>query len=324
MGIRNDSRSAFTLVELLVVIAIIGVLIALLLPAVQAAREAARRAQCSSNLKQLGVAFLNYEGSHGAFPPGIKGDQEPCMPNPPSCFQSSPNLQCLLFLYPYIEETSAWDVFSPVMYKQHWTNWPKAITKKKVGVFTCPSDGFGPNPAQAGGDPNDLWSKSNYYAFWSGLELGDQRYDVSPSYTQRAIFGGNRETKVSDIQDGTSKAMMLAEYLTGAVLQAPDLRGHQWGHSPSLFARLTPNSSAPDMWGAGFCPADGNLPDKNLPCVSAGPWPFKDSPGARSRHPGGVYVLFADSSVHFISDDIDLTTWQGLAWIGDGQTLQAY
>ena len=69
---RRSSPRGFSLIELLVVIAVIGVLVALLLPATQQAREAARRAQCTNNLKQIGIATANYVDLHGSYPIGIQ------------------------------------------------------------------------------------------------------------------------------------------------------------------------------------------------------------------------------------------------------------
>jgi prepilin-type processing-associated H-X9-DG protein len=118
--------------------------------------------------------------------------------------------------------------------------------------------------------------------------------------------------------------MAIGEYTLGA--NVADSRGWFYSNRAGnqlLYVTNTPNSSTPDNMIAyrGYCSAGYNLPTQ--PCVA-------DNNGgdnfvsSRSRHAGGVNVVFADGHVHFISNSIDLATWQNLAWIADGNVLGNY
>ena len=342
---KDKCRTGFTLVELLVVIAIIAILIALLLPAVQAAREAARRIQCTNNLKQLGIALHNYHGSFGQFPLGTvskDGGGE-------GIFREPQWPYLIVQMLSFVEQGVLYDIFDSAQdtLPSPWQSgssaaWPSAVDTADVSLFLCPSDGLGGahidlDHRSGYSDTPDLF-KSNYLGIFSGANMRDAAFTSGESglYTPgshsteivraygaqgvKAVFDINRGAKIRDITDGTSQTLMMVEYLTGT---KTDLRGYFWtsqaGYS-IIFAWSTPNSSAPDIL-CGWCTGEGNQPSMNLPCVPADHL-YPRTATSRSQHPGGVNVVLADGSVHFISESIDRETWRSMGTINTGEVVQ--
>jgi prepilin-type N-terminal cleavage/methylation domain-containing protein/prepilin-type processing-associated H-X9-DG protein len=341
--------TGFTLVELLVVITIIGILIALLLPAVQAAREAARLSQCGNNMRQIGIALLNFEARTGAFPPGtmssVRYNNTPPDPLINGGFQWT---YLLHFLLPDLEMIAYYEAIKGPKFNVDFYNdlvLLATLDKLPFGALQCPSDIISDNEWSTDDmlNANGVYSKfpkTNYLGIFSGQN--DAEGYAANILRRRAVFRYAKGTPISDITDGTSNTMAVAEYLKGR--DSKDYaHGQFYTHRAGcqmLYVTLAPNSSTPDRLYNGWCVPNGyspSDPSMNLPCVpdTNGDDAFA-SP--RSRHPGGVNAVFCDGSVHFISDSINSNmpptfgfgsqnppgTWQRLGWMADGFTPGDY
>ena len=206
---------------------------------------------------------------------------------------------------------------------------PEAPTRTVVRNLVCPSDGLGGDTStySPGGLELGTYNHSNYLAFFGDRNFGaGLPQAVQPN--RRAAFGINSSANLTEITNGngTSNTMIFGEYLTGLPqAEAPhDLRGIHWIDVPGmsqLYTHAAPNSARPDLFNpsARFCPPSYNRPHLNLPC--GGGSVNEMTAASRSRHPGGVNVLKADGSVHFVSQDINLATWQAMGSISGGEII---
>ncbi len=210
------SRRGFTLIELLVVIAIIAVLIALLLPAVQAAREAARRAQCVNNLKQIGLAFHNYESSNTCFP--MTTILVPCPTGPPgsidiACGGFESSWSAFARSAPFLEQGSFYNAinFSFTYSKPANTT----VANTPLGFLYCPSDpGSHIDDSTLGGTQTATTSYGTCDGDWyvNSFNWGATN-TVGPR--NACMFGPNYCRTVASVSDGLSNSLMASEGYIG-------------------------------------------------------------------------------------------------------------
>ncbi len=309
-----DSRRTFrgfTLVELLVVIAIIGILIALLLPAVQSAREAARRAQCTNNLKQIGLAILNYENTYRVLPScGIAGKQH--------------DISWFMRILPYIESGTIYNQLDIDFPRGGWAG--SSAHNRDVMMsnhFTwaqCPSstmDQFDPSGSSAGLP----------LPFYTGIH-GSKNHpraeetsflDASGWYSPGGAFEIHKSVSMAAIRDGASNTMMVGEqsdFLENSNGTTYD------GRSDCSHSML--------MGGT----VEGTGPGRIFnTTVVVHPINFRDASGLgiqgncapnrplTSAHPGGINALFVDGSIHFLAESMPIEVLYNLADRDDGHVI---
>ena len=355
---NTENRRGFTLIELLVVIAIIAVLIALLLPAVQSAREAARRAQCTNNLKQIGLALHSYHSTIGSFPMSCTTAFAIAYGSPSYTSWGTWSAQALLL--GYIEGQPLYNTIN-----FNWNSWygighqiNSTAFNTAFATFLCPSDGL------AG--QGDIWNGGGCINSYFGcLGTTTDTYcggDANCSGASTGIFAHSKTYGMASVTDGSSNTIAFSEGLVSTDISmhfVPWRDGLSSGATPAeLLLDANTNSAAvlTDLqtctnwfntrqnppcceikgyrWGPGepgvtFFNTVVTPNSKTYPwagcrffCAGCG-FDFGNFLNATSAHPGGVNISMADGSVRFVKDAIAQRTWWSLGTRAGGEVVSA-
>lgn len=299
-------RRGFTLIELLVVIAIIAILIGLLVPAVQKVRDAAARMQCSNNLKQFGLALHNYHDTNNGFPAAYW--------YPPTTQQPGV-IGWGVYVLPYIEQDN---IYKQYVLTSHFFQPPNAaLIQIPIKTFRCPSS---PGPNELNSTPGGLLpgipayqaAKSDY-APTSGIlgSLWDIIVGPPAEGNRHSVIRANTNQRIADVQDGTSNTIMLCEiagrngvYRQGRLIAATGNLGGGWGdpiNGENWFGGSGFNGS-----GQGGCVIN---------CTN------EYGKGMYAFHSGGANTVFADGSVHFLSQGMSTRTLAFLVTAAKGEVV---
>lgn len=286
-------RRGFTLVELLVVIAIIGMLVGLLLPAIGAGREAARRAECSNNLRQIGLGLTSYSATNEEFPVGST-----IIPKAITF-----GLSWHVFILPHIEQGNIFEQIAPQpngMAANH------AADRIEIGIYTCPS---APEPAGI---------KPSHYVGVAGAgrngAVTDLEDDICGDYYSDGVLYPRSHVTNAHIKDGQSNTLLVGEQPT---FRHPWMEGSYWEGSPKK--KVCMNSTKNVRWPINGSPETfGHLGPKLPPDAKR---MLSNDALFSSFHPDGAHFTFADGHVELLTNDIDLECFKHLATINGSEVI---
>ena len=345
--LRLEIRRGFTLIELLVVIAIIAILVALLLPAVQQAREAARRTQCKNNLKQIGLALHNYHDNFNGFPIGSRN----------SVWGTSSSyfgMSWWVGLLPYLELGALSDQLTmngrhpgsmaPTAQEGYNINAP-LVNGLEIQAMRCPSspvpllrrpndhDVVCPHYTGVAGATNDgaggNFNANNCDRFWRVEASNGSAHGVM---TAGGVLVPLRSIKMRDITDGSSNTLVVGEQsdfgrnAANAPVEINNRQGFLCGtvqYSPTQGDCNTPTLALVFNTTALRYAINTKLTTLEGIAASASSNSSMNN-GLFSPHKGGAQVVFADGSVRFLSENMNLRTLKCLATRDDGEVVGEY